>query len=43
MGTMKLLLNLRDVKHSLPKLSSRLGDMDPDQLGGAAGKRGPQI
>jgi cholesterol oxidase len=27
MGTMKLLLNLRDVKHSLPKLSIRLGDM----------------
>jgi cholesterol oxidase len=26
-GTMKLLLNLRDVKLSLPKLSSRLGDM----------------
>lgn len=27
MGTMKLLLNLRDVKKSLPKLSRRLGDM----------------
>jgi len=27
MGTMKLLLNLRDVKKSLPKLSPRLGDM----------------
>jgi len=27
MGTMKLLLNLRDVKRSLPKLSSRLGHM----------------
>lgn len=27
MGTMKLLLNLRDVKGSLPKLSSRLGHM----------------
>src|SRR5512141_2284345 len=27
MGTMKLLLNLRDVKHSLPRLSRRLGDM----------------
>ena len=27
MGTMKLLLNLRDVKRSLPKLSSKLGDM----------------
>jgi len=27
MGTMKLLLNLRDVKHSLPRLSIRLGDM----------------
>jgi cholesterol oxidase len=27
MGTMKLLLNLRDVKKSLPNLSSRLGDM----------------
>jgi cholesterol oxidase len=27
MGTMKLLLSLRDVKKSLPKLSSRLGDM----------------
>ena len=27
MGTMKLLLNLRDVKQSLPKLSPRLGDM----------------
>jgi cholesterol oxidase len=27
MGTMKLLLNLRDVKASLPKLSQRLGDM----------------
>lgn len=27
MGTMKLLLNLRDVKKSLPKLSSRLGTM----------------
>ncbi len=26
-GTMKLLLNLRDVKKSLPKLSPRLGDM----------------
>jgi|CXWL01.1.fsa_nt_gi cholesterol oxidase len=27
MGTMKLLLNLRDVKKSLPKLSPRLGDV----------------
>ena len=27
MGTMKLLLNLRDVKKSLPKLSARLGTM----------------
>ena len=27
MGTMKLLLNLRDVKKSLPNLSPRLGDM----------------
>jgi cholesterol oxidase len=27
MGTMKLLLNLRDVKRSLPKLSGRLGHM----------------
>ncbi|MDQ3005301.1 MAG: GMC family oxidoreductase [Chloroflexota bacterium] len=27
MGTMKLLLNLRDVKRSLPHLSPRLGDM----------------
>jgi len=27
MGTMKLLLNLRDVKRSLPKLSERLGQM----------------
>jgi cholesterol oxidase len=27
LGTMKLLLNLRDVKKSLPKLSPRLGDM----------------
>ncbi|MEP7135897.1 MAG: GMC oxidoreductase [Chloroflexota bacterium] len=27
MGTMKLLLNLRDVKRSLPKLSGRLGTM----------------
>jgi cholesterol oxidase len=27
MGTMKLLLNLRDVKKSLPKLSTRLGTM----------------
>lgn len=27
MGTIKLLLNLRDVKKSLPNLSSRLGDM----------------
>jgi cholesterol oxidase len=27
MGTMKLLLNLRDVKKSLPKLSARLGHM----------------
>jgi len=27
MGTVKLLLNLRDVKHSLPKLSGRLGHM----------------
>jgi cholesterol oxidase len=27
MGTLKLLLNLRDVKRSLPKLSRRLGDM----------------
>ena len=27
MGTMKLLLKLRDVKKSLPKLSKRLGDM----------------
>jgi cholesterol oxidase len=27
MGTMKLLLNLRDVKKSLPKLSARLGSM----------------
>jgi cholesterol oxidase len=27
MGTMKLLLNLRDVKKSLPKLSERLGSM----------------
>jgi cholesterol oxidase len=27
MGTMKLLLNLRDVKNSLPKLSRRLGHM----------------
>jgi cholesterol oxidase len=27
MGTMKLLLNLRDVKKSLPKLSGRLGHM----------------
>ena len=27
MGTMKLLLNLRDVKASLPKLSPRLGEM----------------
>jgi cholesterol oxidase len=27
MGTMRLLLNLRDVRHSLPRLSSRLGDM----------------
>jgi cholesterol oxidase len=27
MGTMKLLLNLRDVKRSLPKLSARLGHM----------------
>src|SRR5215510_13525246 len=27
MGTMKLLLNLRDVKKSLPQLSPRLGDM----------------
>ncbi|HMB23674.1 MAG TPA: GMC oxidoreductase, partial [Anaerolineales bacterium] len=27
MGTMKLLLNLRDVKRSLPKLSKRLGQM----------------
>jgi cholesterol oxidase len=27
MGTMKLLLNLRDVQHSLPRLSSRLGHM----------------
>jgi cholesterol oxidase len=27
MGTMKLLLNLRDVKKSLPELSPRLGDM----------------
>ena len=27
MGTMKLLLDLRDVKHSLPKLSHRLGQM----------------
>lgn len=27
MGTMKLLLNLRDVKKSLPKLSGRLGSM----------------
>jgi cholesterol oxidase len=27
MGTMKLLLNLRDVKRSLPKLSGKLGDM----------------
>jgi cholesterol oxidase len=27
MGTMKLLLNLRDIKESLPNLSSRLGDM----------------
>ena len=27
MGTMKLLLNLRDVKRSLPNLSPRLGDM----------------
>jgi choline dehydrogenase-like flavoprotein len=27
MGTMQLLLNLRDVKASLPNLSSRLGDM----------------
>ena len=27
MGTIKLLLNLRDVKKSLPHLSPRLGDM----------------
>ena len=27
MGTMKLLLNLRDVKKSLPKLSARLGTL----------------
>ena len=27
MGTIKLLLNLRDVKQSLPHLSPRLGDM----------------
>ena len=27
MGTMKLLLNLRDVKKSLPKLSAKLGTM----------------
>jgi cholesterol oxidase len=27
MGTMKLLLNLRDVKHSLPRLSLKLGTM----------------
>ena len=43
MGTMKLLLNLRDVKKSLPKLSGTLGHMVQDQLGGVVGKRGSQI
>ena len=43
MGTMKLLLNLRDVKKSLPKLSRETRSHGTDQLRGVAGKRGSQV
>ena len=42
MGTMKLLLNLRDVKRSLPKLSGRLGHMvrtNSEALSGSVARR----
>ncbi|HEX9838720.1 MAG TPA: GMC family oxidoreductase [Anaerolineales bacterium] len=42
MGTMKLLLNLRDVKRSLPKLSGRLGHMvrtNSEALSGSLARR----
>ena len=40
MGTMKLLLNLRDVKKSLPKLSGRTRHNGENQLRRSVGKRG---
>jgi cholesterol oxidase len=42
MGTMKLLLNLRDIKQSLPKLSKRLGHMvrtNSEGLSGSVARR----